>query len=75
MKGVITIGYRKLVMDLDHAVALAKAMSTAEIYQTKWRSTEDGGTTHHIYEDEPGEMSITLISDDLYRMAKLAGKP
>jgi len=51
-------------------------LEKAEAYEEKWRKNEDGGTTYHVYPLDPEKVpSLKLVSDDLYRMAKLAGKP
>lgn len=74
-KAVLTIGYKSYVMDLKEAVNVAEAISRAEMYESKW-SRETSESSFHIYpnmKDDFGD--IKLISDDLYRMAKLAGKP
>ena len=72
----ISVGYKTYCMPVDDAVAIAKALAVAEIYDTKYRSKEDGGTTHHIYQQEALLLpSIQLMSYELYRMAKLAGPP
>jgi hypothetical protein len=75
MKGIITVGYKRLVMDLEDAVLLMKALGEAERYELNWRSADDGGSTHHIYPCDTEELTLVTMSDDLYRMAKLAGKP
>jgi hypothetical protein len=51
-------------------------MATAEIYDTKYRPKEDGGTTHHVYAQEQQNLpTVQLMSYEVYRMAKLAGPP
>lgn len=75
-KAIISIGYAKYVVDASDAVKLAEIMANAELYTDKWRKPEDGGTTHHIWEqDEHTETPIRVIPNNLYRMYKLAGKP
>lgn len=72
----LTIGYKTYCMPIDDAVAIIKGLSGAKIYDTKYRSSADGGSTHHIYDsDEKTQFQLGVISADLYRMAKLAGKP
>jgi hypothetical protein len=76
---VVDIGWKKLVMTKEAAFQLASALESAEIYERKWVSEEDRAEkgvdhTFHVYaNDQPFGMEI--MSDDLYRMAKLAGKP
>lgn len=71
-KAVIEIGYNKYVLDLRDAVDIIESLGKAEKYETKWSKE---GTSHYIYPLSDSLGSLTLLSDDLYRMAKLAGKP
>jgi hypothetical protein len=49
-------------------------LSKAELYEEKYVQGSDN--TFHIYaSDKQAIGNIKLISDDLYRMAKLAGPP
>jgi hypothetical protein len=76
LMATIGIGYRVYVMPVDDAVAVAKALAVAEIYDTKYRSKEEGGTTHHVYPQEQQALpTVHLMSYETYRMAKLAGPP
>lgn len=73
-KAIVKFGYTDYVMELKDAVSLAELLSKAEIYDNRYVS--GGENTHHIYANDKGETgTIKLISDDFYRMAKLAGKP
>lgn len=72
-KAIISMGYTQYVVDLKDAVAIAEALSKAEVYEEKY--VKDADNTHHIYPNTKSLGSISLMSDDLYRMAKLAGKP
>lgn len=75
VKGVISLNYNTYCMDLEDALAVAKALVGAEIYKAKY---EQGETNHYIYGQELGKhesISITILPPDMYRMAKLAGKP
>lgn len=72
-KAVISLGYSKYVLDLKDAVAIAEMVCKAEVYEEKY--TKEAGTTHHIYPNTKTLGTISLLSDDLYRMAKLAGEP
>jgi hypothetical protein len=73
-KAIVKFGYTDYVMDLKDAVTMAEMLSKAEIYDSKY--VAGGDNTHHIYANEKQEVGvIKLISDDFYRMAKLAGKP
>jgi hypothetical protein len=76
LMATIGIGYRVYVMPVDDAVAVAKALAVAEIYDTKYRSKEEGGSTHHVYAQEQQALpTVQLVSYEHYRMAKLAGPP
>lgn len=82
MKAVITLGYREYVMEAEDALALLQVIARGERYQSKWRKAEDGGTSYYIWteSEQPGDPghnigSLRLISDDHYRIAKLAGAP
>jgi hypothetical protein len=78
MKAVIQIGYRRYVMEPEEALEVAKALANSERYEKKWRAEDKGGTSYHVWtanvnnEDLP---TIELLSDNLYRLAKLAGEP
>lgn len=74
---VVRLGYNEVVMSTKDAVALGEIMQRAEKYEKKY--IRDEGSTkssysYHVWPSED-EITMTLISDDLYRMAKLAGKP
>jgi len=76
LMAVVGVGYRQYIMPVDEAVALAKTMATAEIYEPKYRPKEEGGSTHHVYAQEQLNLpTVQLVSYEHYRMAKLAGKP
>lgn len=73
---VVRLGYSDLVMPIKDAVTLGEIMQRAEKYEKKYLR-EDGaiksGYSYHVWPSED-EITMTLISDDLYRIAKLAGK-
>ena len=73
----VTIGYKKYVLDVDDAVKFTELLSNAEMYEeVSHKASEGGGTTHHVYDVGIAEgFSMHLISESLYQMAKLAGKP
>jgi hypothetical protein len=77
MKAVIQLGYRDYVMEAKDALAILEIVATAERYETKWRKEEDGGTSYHVWTATPARdgNALRLISDDQYRIAKLAGEP
>ena len=79
---VVDIGYRKLVMPKEKALLLAEILETSEVYEDKYWSEsqrkEKGMTesyTYHVYTDPKESYSMKIISDQMYQMAKLAGKP
>ena len=76
LMAVVGVGYKQYIMPVDEAVALAKTMATAELYEPKYRPESDGGTTFHVYAQEQQHLpTVQLVSYEAYRMAKLAGKP
>ena len=78
-KVVVTMGYKPYVMDTADGVALAEILGRAEIYEKKYRKEEgdrDSYYTYHVWAPEDDtEFSLVVIPDELYKMAKLAGKP
>jgi hypothetical protein len=80
-KVVVSLGYRSIVLEASKAVALAELLQDAESYEAKWHSktdTKDSYNSYHIYplESDGGSfLNMQLITDDAYRMYKLAGKP
>jgi hypothetical protein len=76
LMATINVGYKQYIMPVEDAVAVAKALATAEIYDTKYRPKEEGGSTHHVYaQEQPNLPTVQLVSYEHYRMAKLAGPP
>ena len=71
----------KYIMPVDAAIAVVQALADAEMYAACYIPTDkrlpDGpGQTYHIWTEAAGiSRSIEFISDDLYHLAKLAGKP
>jgi hypothetical protein len=74
-KVAIKVGYRTYLLDTKEAVYLVDILAKAELYEEMWHKDEDGGTTYHVYPQEGGELTMSVISDHLCRMARLAGKP
>ena len=77
MKALISVNGVTDIVAPEKAIEVLSAVEGAEEYQEKWRSKTDGGTTFHVFHSprnaEPH--NLQLVSDDLYRMAKLAGAP
>ena len=69
---VLNLGYSQYVMETKDALTLLQILEKAEKYQQKYRTGED--STHHVWMAD-GAIEAKMISNDLYRMAKLAGKP
>lgn len=80
-KVVVSLGYKSIVLDADKAIALAELMQNAEAYESKWHNktdTRDSYNSYHIYpldQDGSSFLGMQMITDDAYRMYKLAGKP
>ena len=76
---VIDFGYNtnSLVMSPADALAMAEILQRAEKYEKKYLPGNGGGESSYTYHVWPNlsEISMKIISDDNYRMAKLAGKP
>jgi hypothetical protein len=78
-KVIVEIGYRNFVLDARDAVALAEMLGSAERYEAVWHGKTDTTEAHHTYHvyvpDAHDAPTMKIISDDAYRMYKLAGKP
>ena len=77
-KAIVQVGYDEYVMEARDALTIITILSKAEKYKRAWAKDEDGGTTHYVYPqkaDETSKRSLTLLPDNLYRIAKLAGEP
>lgn len=72
MPMVVSLGYGDIVLPTKDAVTLMEILERAERYRMKYNS--GAASTFHIWENDT-QYTGTLISQDLYRMAKLAGKP
>lgn len=76
---VVELGYNNYVMSAKDALAMADILERAELYERRWVPTEErveGGAseTLHVYPNDR-EISMRIVSTNLYQMAKLAGKP
>ena len=76
---VISLGYSNYILSSKDALALAEILEKAELYEAIWipsgeRNVGGPDHTYHVYENDK-QVDMKLISADLYRMAKLAGKP
>ena len=77
MKAIISIGYRSYVVDADEALAVLKVLAEAERYDSKWNENTKGNSYHVWTEENKGSDagSMRLITDNHYRIAKLADEP
>lgn len=77
MKARIELGYESFVLDIDDATTVARILSRAEMFKTEWHSATRSQTYHIFPRSEKTQdgFTITTISDEVYRVAKLAGKP
>ena len=77
-KALMRIGYNNYAMDVSDAVAVMEILGRAEMYQAKrdYKVTPTV-TSYHVWGQEPDNdtLSIQLLPDAVYRVAKLAGKP
>ncbi len=69
---------RKCVLEHDKAMKVLDLLHDAEVFETKWRKGEDD--TYHVYSPDPNEilhnsMTVAPLPAELYRVAKLAGRP
>ena len=69
---VVQLGYSHYVMPTKDAVQLLEILEKAERYAHKYRTNAD--STHHVWLNDT-VVEAKMIGSDLYRMAKLAGKP
>lgn len=76
-KAIVRFGYDNYIMEAEDALTIHEILGKSEHYYRKYQSKENGGTMHYVW---PQDMSddlkgLELVPDNLYRMAKLAGKP
>ena len=80
-KCVITIGYNNsYVLETKDAVAVMDILGKSELYEQKYHGSEGDKPsfyTYHVWEADSSDSvkaNIALLSDGVYRMAKMAGK-
>lgn len=75
----ITLGYDAYVMPLHRAVRIAEWLAQAERYESKYHtgsSSSGSRTTYHVYpQDSTATLTVTLMGQAMYQIAKMAGKP
>ena len=69
---VVSLGYSHYVLPTRDAVQLLEILEKSERYVYKYRANEE--STHHVWASDT-TFEVKMIGDDLYNMAKLAGKP
>ena len=76
-KATVRVGYTEFVLDTQKALALLELLSEAEIYEEKWRKSEDGGTTYHVYPQDNVDnvRQLKIVPHAFYQIAKMAGRP
>ena len=72
-KAILHIGYRDYIVSTKDALELSRILNSAEHYQAKGYGEE---RRYHVWSEvKPVIENISFITPELYRMAKLAGKP
>ena len=76
LKAIVRVNYKEYIMDTKDALHILDLLSKAERYETKYASATKS-KTYHVYDVALEEKTehLEVVHDDLYRMAKLAGKP
>ncbi|CAB4155791.1 hypothetical protein UFOVP1058_64 [uncultured Caudovirales phage] len=71
-KLIIEINYRKYVLDAKDALSIVEILGKAEKYTYEYE-----GKIHRVWSEGLADTPITLsvLPDDTYRMAKAAGAP
>ena len=77
VKAIVQVGYDHYVMDAQDALIMHELLSKAECFRRQYRGRDDGGPLYHVWEQDntTDTRSFEILPDNLYRMAKLAGKP
>ena len=76
-KAIVSVGYRKYVMNIEEAITFGNLLAKAEQYDEKWHKDTGNGssTTKHIWEIDEDSYNIVILPDAAYTTYKLAGKP
>lgn len=79
MKVLFEFNDRKFVMEAEQAGAIVNMIHDCgcEVYEhkTNWSTKEE---THHVYKLAPAEVGLVrfeLMSEELYGLGKMRGKP
>jgi len=67
--------YKEYLVDVADALTVIDILDKADLYETKYDN--DTGRSYFVFPQLPEDKlrSLDLMPDDLYRMAKLAGRP
>ena len=78
---IVTFGYTDYVVQTKDALTLLEILGNSEKYEERYIPKDDKGNTigesyhtYHVYAND-SVVSAKTISDEKYRLAKLAGKP
>ena len=80
MKAILRLGYLDYILPAEEAVKIMGLLEGAERWESKYHKTtptQAAHHTYHVYSEEAGAevKNLELVSESMYRMAKLAGKP
>ena len=73
MKFSIDLPYGSRVFDHDDAMLLIELLERSEVMETKYRSTEEGGSLYYISPSDHKGLTLKHIPDNQYQIAKMAG--
>lgn len=72
-KAIVRVGYTEYIMPTKDALEVARIMNSAERYETKGYGEDK---CYYVWSDNrPAIAGFEFITEDIYRMAKLAGQP
>ena len=79
-KAVLRLGYKEFLIEVGDMVKVIDLLAKAERFERVYvpaDKTKESYYTYHVYDqDAAGKFnSIEFMTEDMYRMAKLAGKP
>jgi hypothetical protein len=80
MKFLLEVNDRKYVVDSDTLTSIYSSLKGLEGYCRKWNrgeGNEESFYSHHVYTHAPEEdlERLEVLPDEVYAVAKLAGKP
>lgn len=72
-KVIVNVGYQQYIMPTKDALELTRILNSAERYQAKGYGEDK---SYYIWSDnKPVIDRFEFITNDIYRMAKMAGQP